>query len=143
MSEEKISELETLHNKIYKETEEYGRTQFVSRIVDLEYKAKELEEKANNRYKAIKDQEKFIIKLDSDTQKYFNMYADESIKNRYLEEKYNKALELLSEYQMPCDIDEFNIKNTDYCSSNCSVDEEVYKKCWNRYIEQELDKEEK
>lgn len=141
MSEEKISELETLHNKIYKETEEYGRTQFVSRIVDLEYKAKELEEKANNRYKAIKDQEKFIIKLDSDTQKYFNMYADESIKNRYLEEKYNKALELLSEYQMPCDIDEFNVKNADYCSSNCSVDEEVYKKCWNRYIEQELDKE--
>ena len=42
MNEETISQLETLHNKIYKETEEYGRTQFVSRIVDLEHNWNEL-----------------------------------------------------------------------------------------------------
>ena len=42
MNEEQISKLETLHNKIYKETEEYGRTQFVSRIVDLEHNWNEL-----------------------------------------------------------------------------------------------------
>lgn len=56
--------------------------------------------------------------------------------------KYDKALELLSEYNMPCEIDDFMNKNVDYCSMNCSVDEEVFKKCWNRYIEQELEKEE-
>lgn len=98
-------------------------------------------DKANNRYRAIKDQEKFIIKLDRDIQKYFNMYADESIKNYHLEKKYNKALELLKDYNMPCDIDDFMNKNVDYCSRNCSVDDEVFKECWNRYIEQELENE--
>ena len=48
MSEEKISELETLHNKIYKETEEYGRTQFVSRIVDLELENQKLKEQIDD-----------------------------------------------------------------------------------------------
>lgn len=38
MSEEEILNYETLYNKIYKETEEYGRTQFVGRIVDLQQK---------------------------------------------------------------------------------------------------------
>lgn len=60
-----------------------------------------------------------------------------------LQQKYNKALELLCEYNMPCEIDEFMDKNTDYCSRNCSVDDEVFKQCWNRFIEQKLEKSDK
>ena len=60
--------------------------------------------------------------------------------NEQLKKKLNKAIEILIEYHMPCDIDEFWNKNIDYCMDNCSVDEEVYKKCWLRYIEQELEK---
>ena len=102
---------------------------------------KKYSKKLKNRYKEIKNQEKYITKLNREAQRYFDFFMDESIKNHHLEEKYNKALELLSEYNLPCEIDEFNIKNADYCSMNCSVDEEVYKKCWNLYIEQELEKE--
>ena len=57
-----------------------------------------------------------------------------------LETKLNKAIELLIKENLPCDIENFNIRNADYCSSNCSVDEEVFKKCWLKYIEQELEK---
>lgn len=72
-----------------------------------------------------------------------NLYAENKQlqqENQQLKKKLDKAIELLIEYHMPCDIDDFNIKNSDYCSSNCSVDEEVFKKCWLRYIEQELEK---
>ena len=57
-----------------------------------------------------------------------------------LKEKYNKALQLLTEYNLPCEIDNFNTKeeNLDYCSRNCSVDEKTYIKCWDRFIEQSL-----
>lgn len=60
--------------------------------------------------------------------------------NQQLKEKYKKALELLTEYNLPCEIDDFNTKkeNLDYCSKNCSVDEEIFTKCWDRFIEQEL-----
>lgn len=60
-------------------------------------------------------------------------------RNNY-KEKYNKALQLLTEYNLPCEIDNFNTKeeNLDYCSRNCSVDEKTYIKCWNRFIEQSL-----
>lgn len=99
-------------------------------------------DKANNRYKAIKDLEKHIITLNNEAQRYFDFGMDSFNEKTGIEAKYNKALELLKDYNMPCDIDEFNIKNADYCSMNCSVDEEVYKKCWDRYIEQELKNEE-
>lgn len=60
--------------------------------------------------------------------------------NQKLKDKYNKALEILTEYNLPCEIDKFNTKeeNLDYCSKNCSVDEEIFVKCWDRFIEQEL-----
>lgn len=69
------------------------------------------------------------------------VYTNEDYDN--LQQKYDKALELLSKNDMPCDIDNFNIKdeNIDYCYMNCGVDDEVFKQCWNRYIEQELDRE--
>ena len=61
-----------------------------------------------------------------------------------LQEKYDKALELLVDFNMPCEIDNFNLLDTDYCELNCSVDDEQYKKCWNKFIEwrlQGVDKE--
>lgn len=58
-----------------------------------------------------------------------------------LQKKLDKAIELLIEYNMPCEMNGFMNKNVDYCSSNCGVDEEVFKKCWLKYIEQELKEE--
>lgn len=59
-----------------------------------------------------------------------------------LEEKYNKALELLVGYNMPCEIDGFMDENTDYCEKHCSDDDEQYKKCWDMFIRWKLkDKE--
>lgn len=51
-----------------------------------------------------------------------------------LNKKYNKALELLADYNMPCEYDEGKIPD-DYCEENCDDD---YKKCWDKYIELEL-----
>lgn len=61
--------------------------------------------------------------------------------NKKLTKKYNKALQLLADCNLPCDIDNFNTKeeNIDYCSQNCSVDESIFIKCWDRFIEQELE----
>lgn len=137
---------EFLAEYIYKIDKTYNL--LIDRISKLQNDNKSLKgemkvhaEKSNNRYKAIKDHEKYCIKLDREIQKYFNMFADESIKNYHLEKKYDKALELLSEYTPPCEKNNFMDKNVDYCSMNCGVDEEIYKKCWNRYIEQELERE--
>lgn len=55
-----------------------------------------------------------------------------------LQQKYDKALSILGNHYPPCELDGFMDKNTDYCSMNCGVDEEIFKECWNRYIEQDL-----
>ena len=56
------------------------------------------------------------------------------------EQKYNKALSIMADNYPPCELDEeFMDKNIDYCFSNCGVDEEVFKECWDRYIEQSLE----
>lgn len=146
----KMVEMETpefLAEYIYRINKTYNL--LIDRIIKLQNENKSLRgnikrhsKKANNRYRALKDQEKHIAKLNRETQRYFDFFMDESIKNYRLEKKYDKALELLKDYNMPCDIDEFNIKNADYCSMNCSVDEEVFKACWDLYIEQELENEE-
>ena len=65
-------------------------------------------------------------------------YEDLQQENQSLKDKYNKALSVLAEYYPPCELDGFMDKNVDYCSINCGVDEEVFKECWNRYIEQQL-----
>lgn len=61
---------------------------------------------------------------------------------KHVQEKYNEALKQLIRYNIPCEIDGFNEKdeNIDYCSENCGVDDNIYFKCWDRFIEQELDK---
>lgn len=84
------------------------------------------------------------IKINVPDEHFFLEYNTEIYKiieeNQMLIKKYNKALQLLTDYNLPCDIDDFNTKeeNIDYCFQNCSVDESVYLKCWNRFIEQEL-----
>ena len=76
MNEEEILNYETLHNKIYKETEEYGRTQFVSRIVDLQQKIELLNQ---------------CIKTDKDKIDYWvNKYEE-------LQQKIEKAIEYINE----------------------------------------------
>ncbi len=84
------------------------------------------------------------IKINVPDEHFFLEYNTEIYKiieeNQMLIKKYNKALQLLIDYNLPCDIDDFNTKeeNIDYCFQNCSVDESVYLKCWDRFIEQEL-----
>lgn len=51
-----------------------------------------------------------------------------------LQEKYDKSLELLADFNMPCEYDEGKMPNG-YCEENCEVSDEIYKKCWNKYIE--------
>lgn len=51
----------------------------------------------------------------------------------------NLAIEMLIDlYGCPCELDDFNLKkeNLEYCSKNCSVDEEVFRECWIRYFRQ-------
>ena len=58
-----------------------------------------------------------------------------------LQQKYDKALSLLVEYNIPCEIDDFMNKNSDYCKLNCGVDNKVFKKCWDKFIEQKIEEE--
>lgn len=58
-----------------------------------------------------------------------------------LKAKYNKVLTMLANYEPPCELNNFMDRNTDYCFTNCSVDEEVFKECWDRYIDQGLKEE--
>lgn len=61
---------------------------------------------------------------------------DKEIKR--LNNKYNKALELLIDYNLPCEVDDFMNVHSDYCETHCGVDEEQYKRCWNKFIEWKL-----
>jgi hypothetical protein len=56
-----------------------------------------------------------------------------------IQKKYDKALELLSIYDLPCEIDNFMYENDGYCSLECCNDKEQFKKCWNKYIEWKLE----
>lgn len=58
--------------------------------------------------------------------------------NKELKEKYNLALTLLLEYDMPCEKDDFMNNDIDYCEMNCSVDNEIFKNCWSKFIEDKL-----
>jgi len=86
-------------------------------------------------------------KVESDFDRFCKEHNQDILDTLYeldiLNKKYEKALELLSDYNMPCDIDNFNMKdeNIDYCSMNCGNDKEIFKKCWDRYITQNLSKD--
>lgn len=101
--------------------------------------------------KTIKNENGVYVELPKDKIEFVSKEAeiiyDLSLENDFLQQenqklkaKYNKALEILVDYQLPCEIDNFNIKdeNIDYCSRNCSVDEKIFIECWNRYIEQQM-----
>lgn len=85
-----------------------------------------------------KENPKFLAKYICKINNTYNKLIDRIIKLQQIEKKYNKALEILIGYNIPCDIDEFNIKNADYCSTNCSVDDDIFIKCWDKYIEGEI-----
>ena len=59
-----------------------------------------------------------------------------------LQRQLDCALGILSEIP-PCERDGFMDKHTDYCSLNCGVDEEVFKKCWLMYIDEILERTDK
>lgn len=102
-----------------------------------EYAFKEVRELSN----IDKDELLEIIDfLQKDRKQWIEQFTKTHNESIDLARKYNKALQLLTGYNLPCDIDDFNTKeeNIDYCSQNCSVDESIFVKCWNRYIEQEF-----
>ena len=57
---------------------------------------------------------------------------------KHLNKKYSKALELLINYNIPCEVDDFMNANSGYCETHCGIDEEQYKNCWDRFIEWKL-----
>lgn len=57
-----------------------------------------------------------------------------------LNAKYTKALELLIDWNLPCEFEfedgsSFMDVDSDYCETHCGIDDEQFKKCWDRYIE--------
>lgn len=82
---------------------------------------------------------KFFVRDESNSAKVYQELADKE--KHVLEQKYDKALSILANFWPPCAQDGFMDKNTDYCTLKCGVDEEIFKKCWDRYIEQHLEVE--
>lgn len=70
----------------------------------------------------------------------FEPYAILKDENKNLKEQFDYALKTLAEINPPCEFDGFMDKYIDYCSSSCSNDEEVFKKCWKIYIYDKLQK---
>ena len=69
--------------------------------------------------------------LDKNALKLFNEIMKLIDERDALREKWNKALDILTEIDMPCEKDNFNTTDIEWCSN----DKEAFKKCWNRYIE--------
>ena len=69
----------------------------------------------------------------------FNEMNNWKEESKQLQAKYKKVLTMLANHYPPCEIDGFMDKNTEYCSINCEVDEEIFKECWDRYIIQSLE----
>lgn len=76
----------------------------------------------------------YITNLQAIEQQYSAILSE----NAELENKYNKALHILADYSMPCELDDFNLPDTDYCETHCSNDDEQFPKCWDEYIEWSL-----
>ena len=78
-------------------------------------------------------------KCENVEQLYDKYYYPLLVEFKQLQIKYNKVLTMLANYYPPCELDGFMDKNTEYCSINCGVDEEIFKECWDRYITQSLE----
>lgn len=63
----------------------------------------------------------------------------EEIKN--LRKKYDKALEILLSYSVPCEKFYFVNKDIRFCHGlkKCETDDVTYKYCWDKYIEWSID----
>lgn len=103
----------------------------------------EMQKRLNELMELPKDKFPSVLKLVEDVENLYKENQQQKEEIQELKKKYEKSLELLIEYNLPCEIDNFNTKeeNLEYCFKNCSVDERIYIKCWNRFIEQELEKE--
>lgn len=99
--------------------------------------------------KTIRNDDGVFIELPKDKIKFESKEAeiifDLSLENDFLEQENKElkkqldyALKLLAEMFLPCERDGFMYKYSDYCQSNCGVDEEVFKKCWLMYIKDKL-----
>lgn len=105
-------------------------------IEELELKNEALEKELEK----LKQPTIFIDTQDMEERYCDGLYVDYlEEENKLLKDKYNQALRILAELEPPCELDGFMDKNVDYCFTNCGVDEEVFKECWNRYIQQKLD----
>lgn len=90
----------------------------------------------------LKDGIEYVGMMVADIPKYedtkdYNVF-DLIRENQELKKQLDYALKLLAEMFLPCERDGFMYKYSDYCQSNCGVDEEVFKKCWLMYIEDKL-----
>lgn len=87
-------------------------------------------------------EEKRVEQLNENARALFYAIMKIADERDYLKIKYNKALELLVDFNLPCEKDDFNLLYSDYCEKHCGVDEEQFKKCWDKFIEWKLNKEE-
>lgn len=103
----------------------------------------EIQDRLNELMELPKDKFPSVLKLVEDVENLYKENKKLKEEKQELKKKYKKSLELLTKYNLPCEIDNFNTKeeNLEYCFKNCSVDEIIYIRCWNRFIEQELEKE--
>lgn len=100
-------------------------------------KNKEIEELLNKIKQQLIIDEKLGKEIAQDFHKTTLNYEEIKLLLSYIEQlenKYNKALEILSDYNMPCEYVKPIIPD-EYCEENCEVSDEVYKKCWNKHIE--------
>ena len=82
----KLENTESLAYYLFKMHSAYNK--LIDRIIVLERENKGIknekeyfQKKANNRYRAIKDQEKYIAKLHLEAQKYFDMVMEQELEN--------------------------------------------------------------
>lgn len=66
----------------------------------------------------------------------FNELVNLQQENEVLKQKYNKALDLWQSNYPPCELDNFMVKNSEYCELNCNADN--FKHCWDKFIEQHI-----
>ena len=98
----------------------------------------------NNEIKEIlkDDDELIVVYKDNSTRTFDTLTIDVIDYITNLQQKYEKALELLRDFDLPCETDNFNIECSDFCAINCGNDEEQFKKCWDKFIEWKLNKNE-
>lgn len=129
MSEEKFIEI---LQKCY-----FGDRDAFNEIVAI-FKEKEKENKRLKEVLEVKSYCKYANKCNEIYDCTKEEYNDMVLSNCELGVKLDCSLEMLAEWGPPCELDGFMDKHSDYCEKNCSVDEEVFKKCWLMYIKDKL-----